>query len=160
MASKKLLEMLNEAIARELQVSIQYMWQHVRIAGPHAAAIGGVLRSIAITEMKHAEAIAERVDYLGGVPTTKPAPITVGEEWQEMLRLDLKAEEEAIAMYKEIIALAEKEGDITTAHMFRSILEDEEEHHNEFGTLLQEAGAEAAERPKRRAARARARARR
>ncbi len=141
MTSKKLLEMLNEAIGRELQVSIQYMWQHVRIAGPHAAAIGGVLRSIAITEMKHAEAIAERVDYLGGVPTTKPAPITVGEEWQEMLQLDLKAEEEAIAMYKEIIALAEKEKDITTAHMFRGILEDEEEHHNEFRTLLEEAGA-------------------
>ncbi|MEM3581585.1 MAG: ferritin, partial [Candidatus Bathyarchaeia archaeon] len=29
MASKKLLEMLNDAIAREMQVSIQYMWQHV-----------------------------------------------------------------------------------------------------------------------------------
>lgn len=28
-ASKELLELLNEAIARELQVSIQYMWQHV-----------------------------------------------------------------------------------------------------------------------------------
>lgn len=157
MASKKLLEMLNEAIAREIQVSIQYMWQHVRIAGPHAAAIGGVFRAIAITEMKHAEAIAERVDYLGGVPTTKPAPITVGEEWREMLQLDLKAEEEAIAMYKEIISLAEKEGDVTTAHMFRGILEDEEEHHNEFGTLLQEAGAGAAAAKPPRARRAKAR---
>lgn len=155
MASKKLLEMLNEAIARELQVSIQYMWQHVRIAGPHAAAIGQVFRTTAITEMKHAEAIAERVDYLGGVPTTKPAPITVGEEWREMLQLDLKAEGEAIAMYKEIIALAEKEGDITTAHMFRGILEDEEEHHYEFGTLLQEAGAGAAKPPRGRRAKAR-----
>lgn len=113
------------------------MWQHVRIGGPHAASIGGVFKEIAIQEMKHAEAIAERVDYLGGVPTTKPAPITVGEDWQEMLRLDLKAEEEAIAMYKEIIALARQEGDIATAKMFESILTDEEEHHNEFRTLLE-----------------------
>ena len=28
-ASKELLDLLNKAIARELQVSIQYMWQHV-----------------------------------------------------------------------------------------------------------------------------------
>ncbi len=135
--SEKLIDMLNQAIARELQVSIQYMWQHVRIGGPYAASIGGVLKGTAITEMKHAEAIAERVDYLGGVPTTKPAPITVGEEWREMLQLDLKAEEEAIAMYKEIIGLARQEGDIVTAKMFESILADEEEHHNEFRTLLE-----------------------
>lgn len=135
--SEKLIDMLNQAIGRELQVSIQYMWQHVRIGGPYAASIGGVFKEIAIQEMKHAEAIAERVDYLGGVPTTKPAPITVGEDWQEMLRLDLKAEEEAIAMYKEIIALARQEGDIVTAKMFESILTDEEEHHNEFRTLLE-----------------------
>jgi len=29
MASKKLMDKLNEAVARELQVSVQYMWQHV-----------------------------------------------------------------------------------------------------------------------------------
>lgn len=135
--SEKLIDMLNQAIARELQVSIQYMWQHVRIGGPYAASIGGVFKEIAIAEMKHAEAIAERVDYLGGVPTTKPAPITVGEEWREMLQLDLKAEEEAIAMYKDIIALAREEGDIVTAKLFEGILADEEEHHNEFRTLLE-----------------------
>ncbi len=136
--SEKLIEKLNQAIAREIQVSIQYMWQHVRIGGPYAAAIGGVFKEIAVEEMKHAEAIAERVDYLGGVPTTKPDPITVGKNWREMLELDVKAEEEAIALYREIIALAEQEGDITTARLFRQILMDEEEHHAEFKTLLEE----------------------
>ncbi len=135
--SAELIDKLNAAIARELQVSIQYMWQHVRVSGPHAAAIGGVFKKIAITEMRHAEAIAERVDYLGGVPTTKPAPITVGNNWREMLELDVKAEEEAIAMYREIIAMARQEGDIVTAKLFEDILMDEEEHHNEFRTLLE-----------------------
>jgi len=32
----------------------------------------------AIAEMKHAEAIAERLNYLGGIPTTKPTPIFIG----------------------------------------------------------------------------------
>lgn len=33
MASKELLDLINKAIARELQVAIQYMWQHVQWAG-------------------------------------------------------------------------------------------------------------------------------
>lgn len=29
-ASPELLELMNRAIAREMQVSIQYMWQHIQ----------------------------------------------------------------------------------------------------------------------------------
>lgn len=138
MASKELLDRLNDAIAREIQVSIQYLWQHVTVRGVNAESVGGVFKKIAITEMKHAEAIAERLDYLGGTPTTKPTPITVGNNLKEMLSIDKKAEEEAIALYKEIIKLAEKEGDVVTKRLFESILTDEEEHHNQFSTLLEE----------------------
>ncbi|HAK88687.1 MAG: ferritin [Nitrospirae bacterium GWC2_46_6] len=137
MASKKLLEQLNEAIAREMQVSIQYMWQHIMIRGINAQAIGPVFRLTAIAEMMHAELIAERLDYLGGVPTTKPAPINVGKTAKDMLTIDKKAEEEAIAMYKGIIKLAEKEEDYTTKKLFEQILADEENHHNTFRTLLE-----------------------
>ncbi|HLB25433.1 MAG TPA: ferritin-like domain-containing protein, partial [Nitrospirota bacterium] len=59
MASKKLLDGLNEAIAREIQVSIQYMWQHVTVKGMFSESVGGVFKSTSITEMKHAEKIAE-----------------------------------------------------------------------------------------------------
>lgn len=138
MASKELLDRLNDAIAREIQVSVQYMWQHVTVRGVNAEAVGGVFKKIAITEMKHAEEIAERLDYLGGVPTTKPTPITVGSNLKEMLSIDKKAEEEAISLYKEIIKLAEKEGDVVTKRLFEQILADEEEHHNQFSTLLEE----------------------
>ena len=137
MASKKLLEKLNDAIGRELQVSVQYLWQHVTVRGIHAESVGGVFKSTGITEMKHAEAIAERLDYLGGVPTTKPAPIVVGKGLKDMLKLDKKAEEDAIKLYKEIISLAAKEGDIVTKKLFEEILSDEEGHHNTFSTLLE-----------------------
>ncbi len=138
MGSRELLDKLNDAIARELQVSVQYIWQHVMVRGINAEAVGGVFKKIAITEMKHAEKIAERLDYLGGVPTTKPAPITVGKNLKEMLEIDKKAEEEAISLYKEIIKLADKEGDVVTKRLFESILADEEEHHNQFSTLLED----------------------
>lgn len=137
MASKDLKEQLNMAIAMELQVSIQYMWQHVTIRGMNAESVGGVFRQFGITEMKHAEAIAERLDYLGGAVTTKPTPIDVGKSVKEMLEIDKKTEEGAIKLYREIIALAAKEGDVVTRKLFEAILSDEEGHHNTFSTLLE-----------------------
>jgi len=138
MASKELMELINRAIARELQVSIQYMWQHVLWKGVKGFSVKDELKKIAITEMKHAEKIAERLSYLGGIPTTKPDPIFVGETLKEMIEQDKKDEENAIKLYKEIIEKAEKEGDIATADIFKKILIDEEEHHDTFTSLLEE----------------------
>ena len=137
-ASAELLGLLNEAIAREMQVSIQYMWQHVLWSGVKAFAVKDELKSIAIAEMKHAEAIAERLFYLGGTPTTKPSPIFVGNTLKEMIERDRKDEEGAIELYKKIIEKARKEGDETTHRLFRQILADEEEHHDTFSSLLEE----------------------
>ncbi|MBS7639628.1 MAG: ferritin-like domain-containing protein [Candidatus Bathyarchaeia archaeon] len=138
MVSKELLDLLNDAIARELQVSIQYMWQHVQWSGVKGFAVQEELKKIAITEMKHAESIAERLFYLGGIPTTKPAEIFVGKTLKEMIERDVKDEENAIRLYKEIIDKARKENDVTTAVLFEEILKDEEEHHDFFTTLLEE----------------------
>ena len=137
MASKKLMELLNSGIARELQVSIQYIWQHVLAKGIESVAVEDIFREIAITEMKHAEEIAERLAYLGGTPTLKPDPIFVGESLKEMLQKDVKAEEEAIALYKQTIKVADKEGDITTRRLFEEILGQEEDHHDTFTKLLE-----------------------
>ncbi len=135
MASQKLLDWLNKAIARELQVSIQYMWQHVQWTGVDHFAVHDELKSVAIQEMKHAEKIGERLWYLGGVPTTKPNTITVGEDLWEMIDNDIKAELDAIEMYKGIMKIAEDEGDPTTRFIFEQILEQEEEHHDLFISL-------------------------
>ena len=138
MGSQELLELLNKAIARELQVSIQYMWQHVQWKGVKGFAVQEELKKIAVTEMKHAEAIAERLVYLGGKPTTKPEPIYVGETLREMIEKDKMDEENAITFYKQIIQAANNEGDITTAELFRKTLGEEEERHDFFKSLLEE----------------------
>lgn len=134
--SKKLLEILNKGIARELQVSIQYMWQHVQVTGIMGAVVQDELKEIAITEMKHAEALAERLSYLNGIPETKPDPIFVGSSLREMLLQDQKNEEEAIQLYKKGIELAKKEFDFVTEHILVKILSEEEEHVDAFGRLL------------------------
>jgi len=137
-ASNALKEMLNKAIAREIQVSVQYMWQHVQAMGVKGVAIQDKFKQTAIVEMKHAEKIAERLWYLGGTPTTKPSVIEVGKSLKEFLELDTKAEVEAIEMYRQILEMATKEKDVTTAFIFKEILEDEEEHHDLFTTMLEE----------------------
>ncbi|MHB9150869.1 MAG: ferritin-like domain-containing protein [Thermoleophilia bacterium] len=156
----ELLELLNQAIARELQVSIQYMFQHAigtgreaavpgktpeakqsRFVGSHAPywLPGARLKKIAITEMRHAEAIAERVVSLGGEPTTQPDTIELGTTMLEMLTKDRQLEREAIELYGKIIQVAEAVGDEVTEKLFRRILSDEEGHHRLFSDLLGEA---------------------
>ena len=135
-ASSKLTDMLNKAIAREIQVSVQYMWQHVMAKGLESEEIADEFKDVAITEMKHAEKIAERLFYFNITPTTKPDRIKVGGTLKEMLADDAKAEEEAIDLYKEIIKLAASEGDTTTRLLFEQILAEEEGHHDTFTTLL------------------------
>lgn len=135
-ASSKLTDMMQKAIAREIQVSVQYMWQHVMAKGLESAEIAETFEEVAIAEMKHAEKIAERLFYFDIVPTTKPDPIKVGGTLKEMLEADAKAEEEAIDLYKEIIKQSASEGDTTTRLLFEQILTDEEGHHDTFTTLL------------------------
>ena len=61
------------------------MWQHVQVTGTDGVIVEDIFRKTAIAEMKHAERLAERLDYLNGVPTTRPDPIFVGGSLIEML---------------------------------------------------------------------------
>lgn len=64
-------------------------------------------------------------------------PYTVGTSLKDILEIDKKQEESAIELYNRIIEMAKKEGDETTARMFKRILSEEEGHHKTFSTLLE-----------------------
>jgi len=138
MASMELLKMINQAISNELQVSIQYMWQHVCWSGVKSFAVNSELKNIAIMEMKHAEIIAERLFYLGEKPTVNPSKVIVGETLKEMFEQNIKDEEKTISLYKQIIQKAKDEGDLSTAHIFNRILLEEEEHHDFFISIVED----------------------
>jgi bacterioferritin len=156
--SNELLELLNKAVARELQVSIQYMLQHSiwiakaptkpdeeiseaqrKFVGTHFPfwLPGTGLKKIAITEMRHAEAISERMVRLGEMPTTKPDPVTIGETVKEILEINKAVESGAITLYKQIIEVAEKANDEETKKLFERILSDEEGHFKTFSDMLE-----------------------
>jgi len=135
-ASTTLTDMMQKAVAREIQVSVQYMWQHVMAKGLSSTEIAEAFEEVAVAEMKHVEKIAERLFYFDVAPTTKPTPIAIGGTEEQMLKADVKAEEEAITLYKIIVKQAAEEGDTTTKRLFEEILADEERHHDTFTTLL------------------------
>jgi len=138
--------LLNQAVSRELQVSVQYVLQHtkmeklIRKVVPENIllnkttyeAMGKFLREFAVQEMKHAGAIMERIYYLGGKATTKSGKPIVGNSLSEFARNGVKAEEEALVLYRKIIEAAGKIGDWETRELFEKIYAEEEAHLFKF----------------------------
>jgi len=136
---KEMLGMLEEAVARELKVSIRYMYQHMMFKGVKEFAINEELEEIAITEMQHLEKIGEKVIYLGGnLPTMPYEDFAIQDSFKGKMMADIKEEEDAIKLYKEIIKVADLLGDFATKEMMMKILADEEEHHDFFISVLEE----------------------
>jgi bacterioferritin len=133
---KKLIDELNRGVAREITAIIQYSYHHVMAEGMESPALSEIFEKIALQEMDHLEEFADRIKYLGGVPTTKPNPIKVGGTLKEMVEQDLELEYEAIRMYKGQIAIAAEIGDTTTRLMLEKILTAEEEHADQWETVL------------------------
>jgi bacterioferritin len=98
---------------------------------------GPTLRKIAIAEMKHAEAIAERIVQLGAKPTTEPSLINMGNTPQEIIEIDKQQEIEAIELYSKIIHIANNENDDITENLFKKILSDEKSHLEILSGLLE-----------------------
>lgn len=140
MPTKKenLLDLLKQAIKGEMRVSIQYMWQHILMVGVEGFAVKDQFKIIAMQEMKHSEIIAEHLNYLGEKPPNEPDPIQPGLTLEEMLKIDKKAEEDTIILYKKIIIMARKQTDFGTEGIFIKILQDEEAHLDFFITILED----------------------
>jgi len=136
MAKEKLIEVLNQDLALELSAITQYMWHHVMAQGIESPEIKKIFKDISIVEMKHAEAFAERITYLGGTPITKPAEIKMGGDIRKMMQDDLAGERMAIKQYKSHIRLAEELDDPVTRQLLLDIVKDEEEHDDIWSAIL------------------------
>lgn len=145
-ADPELIELLNQGVSRELQVSVQYIIQHTKmekiiqkvipenilLSKTTYEAIAKILKDFAIQEMKHAGAIMERIYYLGGSATTKATKVIVGNTLNEFAQNNVKAEEEALVLYRKVIEIAGKVGDWETRELFEKIYSDEENHLFKF----------------------------
>jgi len=132
-----LIDVLNDLRARELAVVMQYMRQHYTVTGPDGMLHADTFKDVGITEMKHAEALAERIEFLGGSATTKPEKFESDfSGLKEMAKADFSAESDAVMRYRAAIKVAAAHDDVTTRKLLEEILGDEEDHLKTFSDML------------------------
>ena len=125
----KVIAVLNEALREELMAINQYFLHAEMCENWHYDRLGSYIKKQSIDEMKHAEALIERLLFLDATPSlTDPMQINVGKSVKEQLQSDLKLEISAVAMYNRAIQVARDEGDNGSRELLERLVKDEEEH--------------------------------
>ena len=134
----EVLEVLNEVLTGELTAINQY-FVHAKMCDNWGyRRLGEKVRDESIEEMKHAEALVERILYLEGVPNLQRlGALRVGETVQEQFESDLGVERDALSRLGDGIALCLSKGDHGSRDLLESILTDEEEHVDWLETQLE-----------------------
>jgi bacterioferritin len=126
--SPKVIEELNKALREELTAINQYFLHAEMCENWGYQKLSEYIKKQSIGEMKHAEALMERILFLDGTPSMKPLDLTVGKNVQEMLQSDLDLELAAVNDYNRAIQVAVAEKDNGSRDMFVALLKDEEDH--------------------------------
>jgi bacterioferritin len=133
---EKLIELLNDDLAREYQAIIAYVVYSQVLKGPEYMSIADELEVHAGEELQHALTISKQIDYLGGMPTVTPKPVKTSEKAKDMLQFDLDNETETIKAYRERVRQCEALGEYAMAEDIREILVQEQEHQIDLATAL------------------------
>jgi bacterioferritin len=125
----KVIAELNAALKEELTAINQYFLHSEMCESWKYDKLGDHIKKQSIDEMKHAEALIERILFLEGSPTLSEAlSLTIGQNVKDQLAGDLKLEIGAVAMYNNAIRVAAEAGDNASRMLFERLLKDEEEH--------------------------------
>jgi len=136
-AKSEVLDVLSMMLEEELLALNQYMlhaemqenWGYLRLSKE--------IRKLSIVEMKHAEALIERILFLEGTPNLSDFPkLNVGKDVKQQLQNDLALEKSAVGAYNKAIAALRRAGDQGSAELLKKLLLDEEEHEDMLDTQL------------------------
>jgi bacterioferritin len=120
---------LNTALKEELTAINQYFLHAEMCESWGYKKLGDFLKKQSIEEMKHAEALIERILFLDGLPKmSETMTLSIGQNVKQMIENDLKLETAAIAMYNGFIKQATDAGDNGSRELLTRLLHDEEEH--------------------------------
>jgi bacterioferritin len=133
----EVLEQLAKMLSEELAAVNQYIL-HAEMQenwGYHK--LSGLTKKQAVGEMKHAEALIERILFLEGMPAMdKMDRLRIGKDVKQQIANDLELERGAVAAYNKAIKICREAGDNASADFLKEILKDEEEHVDHLETQL------------------------
>jgi bacterioferritin len=138
MDRKKSVELLNLAVADELQAVHQYMYWHFHLDDQGFTPLASLLKRIAIMEMGHVEDLAERILFLkGDVEMTPAGPVERTTDPEAILARAAEMEQEAVGMYNRSAIECSNNADAASKQLFESLVNDEESHFSEFDAQLE-----------------------
>jgi bacterioferritin len=135
---KRLIDLLNEDLAREYQAIIAYVVYSQVLKGAAYMSIAAELETHAGEELQHALTVAKQIDYLGGTPSVTPKPVKLADDADALLRFDLENEAETIRNYRARVKQCESLGEYAMSEDIREILRQEQEHLIDLATALGE----------------------
>lgn len=127
---------LTRALNHEMGAVQQYLAQSVlaRLWGDDALAAD--LKHEAVEELRHAERLMEALIKAGVAPSAgNLAPSRLGRTPEALLAADERLEIDAVRLYQQALAHAERMRDGESAALFAQILREEMEHVNDLAGM-------------------------
>jgi len=133
----KSIELLNKAVADELQAVHQYMYFHFHLDDQGFGPLSGLFRRIAIQEMGHVEALAERILFLkGDVEMVSAGPVEKIQEPEKMLAKAAQMEQDSARDYNLAAMECAANADSVSKQVFEQLVQDEEGHFDLYDKQL------------------------
>ena len=134
----EILQLLNEQLTSELTAINQYFLHSKMQDNWGFTELAAHTRAESFEEMRHAEAITDRILLLDGLPNYQRLfSVRIGQTVREQFESDLAIEMEVVERLRPGIALCREHRDTTSAILLETIMADEENHIDYLETQLE-----------------------